>query len=83
MRLRRREASTHRIHGHVTRTQGTPRLNASVPFVLAKTLVVFNVDVSWTTSLHVGNFSFGPLSNAQACSARQAWLVSGRRLGKC
>src|SRR5262245_17897093 len=38
MRLRRREASTHRIHGDVTRAQGTPRLNASVPFVLAKTL---------------------------------------------
>src|SRR5437867_2860713 len=38
VRLRRREARPHRIHGHVARTQGAPRLDAPVPFVFVEPL---------------------------------------------
>jgi len=38
VRLRRREAHTHRIHGHVACAQGTPRLDAVVPFVFVQPL---------------------------------------------
>ena len=38
VRLRRREARTHRIHGHVAGTQGTPGLDAPMPFVFVESL---------------------------------------------
>jgi hypothetical protein len=36
VRLWRREARTHRIHGHMAGAEGTPRLDAAVPFVFVQ-----------------------------------------------
>src|SRR5215813_13917446 len=38
MRLRRREARAHRIHGHMAGAQGTPGLDTPVPFVFVEPL---------------------------------------------
>ena len=38
VRLRRREARAHRIHGHMAGAQGTPGLDALVPFVFVEPL---------------------------------------------
>src|SRR5262249_35809219 len=38
VRLRRREASPHRIHRHMGRTQGAPDLDPAVPLVLMESL---------------------------------------------